>query len=83
MNTKKSVLESHTLTKTLWVMIILPLFLIVLSSVSVSATLSINNYVDFSPIAESKYGKIDIWNGNIIFPDSKLATYTLEENTEQ
>lgn len=59
------------------------ILLLVLSGLPIaSATFSLENYAN--PIDDgSKYGKIEVYDGNLIFPDEKIATFTLKENSEQ
>jgi hypothetical protein len=65
------------------ILIIVALAILVFSGIhNASATLSFNNYATVSPNAVSKYQNINVWQGNIIFPDVKLGTYTLDYNTE-
>ena len=64
-----------------------PLFLmmmvlLLLNTAVVSATFSFTNY-DKVIAGDTKYGSIEIWDGNIIMPDEKIATYTLDENSEK
>ncbi len=53
----------------------------ILMITSVSATFSFSNYADFKSIGE--YGTIDVWNGNLIFADEKVASHTLIDNTDE
>ena len=62
--------------------IFLVLLLVLLVSPIASATLSFSDYADVKPVPEGKqYGSIDVYDGNILFPDEKVATYTLVDNT--
>ncbi len=63
--------------KKLFVAIVLCVFLISFAS----ATLSFSNYAEFKDEG-SKYGTLDVWNGNWVLPDEKVATYTLIDNTD-
>ncbi len=47
----------------------------------VGATMSFSNYADFKQEG-SKYGTIDVWNGNWILHDEKVSTKTLIDNTD-
>jgi len=45
------------------------------------ATGSFSNYDEFVEVPQP-YGTIDIWDGNLIYPDEKVADYTLIYNTD-
>ena len=64
-------------------MLIVSLISIVIGLQFTSATFSLSNYADFKPNEGSKYGTIDIWDGNLILPDERIASYTLLSNTEK
>lgn len=59
---------------------ILIIVLLVAMIPEASATFSFSNYADFK--SDGKYGMIDVWNGNLILPDEKIASYTLTDNTD-
>lgn len=63
-------------------MINIALLLGIMMISSISATLSFNNYADFKQNVGSRYGTIDVYDGNIIFPDEKIASYVLQNNTD-
>ena len=55
---------------------------IMLSVHPVSAWFSLSDYKEYIPPTEDKkWGVIDIWNGNFLSGDNKVATHTLDDNT--
>jgi len=67
------------IANTFWILIIVLLATACIPDAS--ATLSFSNYAEFTK--EGKYGTIDVWDGNIIFANEKIASYTLLDNTDQ
>ncbi len=65
--------------KTFGVMILLGVIFMVLPIAS--ATMSFSNYDEYFE-APAPYGTIDVWDGNWLFQDVKMATYTLTDNTD-
>src|SRR3990172_3811597 len=76
-------MKNLTSTNWIWATIMLGVIILLGAIPMASATLSFSNYYDLKEIEGSKYGSIDVWNGNWVLPDEKLKTFTLESNTEQ